>query len=73
MSSAQDLNMIRDEIAAVLGQVAAHAAAGSVHAQAGTDAMLAAELRCCAASIMSASALIQHLRPSRRQQGGRAA
>lgn len=73
MSGALDLTMIREEVAATLSRVAAHAAAGAVHVQAGTDAMLAAELRCCAASIMSAATLIQHLRPSRKQQGERAA
>lgn len=61
-----DLDLVRDEIAATLSRVAAHAAAGSCHAQCGTDAMLAAEMRFCAANLLSASALVAELAPTRR-------
>lgn len=72
MSGAPDLSPIREEVAGLLSRVAAHAAAGAVHAEAGTDQMLAAEVRCCAASLMAVAGLVAELRPTR-QQGGQAA
>lgn len=73
MTGAPDLSQIREEVAGLLSRVAAHAAAGAVHAEAGTDQMLAAEVRCCAASLMAVASLVAELRPSQKQQGGRAA
>lgn len=73
MSGALDLSPIREEVTGLLSRVAAHAAAGAVHAEAGTDQMLAAEVRCAAASLMAVASLVEHLRPSRQQQGGQAA
>lgn len=70
---AHDLDMIRNEIGDICARVAAHANAAMVHADAACDRGLAFELRCAAASVMSAAALIEHLHPSRQQQGGRAA
>ena len=66
MSSAPDL--IREEIAQQLSQVAAFAAAGSVQAQVGNDRALAFEVRCAAAALMAVAGLVDHLRPSRQQQ-----
>lgn len=76
--SALDLTPIREEIALVLARVAAHAAAGAHHAQAGCDRALALELRCAAAAVMSAASLAGHLRPApwqhdRGHRGGHAA
>ncbi|KQT55424.1 hypothetical protein ASG52_24795 [Methylobacterium sp. Leaf456] len=71
MSAAPDL--IREEIALQLSQVAAFAAAGSAQAQVGNDHALAFEVRCAAASLMAVAGLVEHLRPSRQQQGERAA
>lgn len=73
MTGAPDLSPIREEVAGLLTRVAAHAAAGAVHAEAGTDQMLAAEVRCAAASLMAVAGLVTELRPSRQQRGGRAA
>lgn len=73
MSGALDSSPIREEVAGLLSRVAAHAAAGAIHAEAGTDQMLAAEVRCAAASLMAVASLVEHLRPSRQQQGGQAA
>ncbi|MEE7456434.1 hypothetical protein MPAR168_15480 [Methylorubrum populi] len=73
MSGALDLSPIRKEVAGLLSRVAAHAAAGAVHAEAGTNQMLTAEVRCAAASLMAVAGLVEHLRPSRQQQGGPAA
>ncbi|WP_342150421.1 hypothetical protein [Methylorubrum sp. SB2] len=70
MSAVSDL--IREEIALQLSQVAAFAAAGSAQAQVGNDHALAFEVRCAAASLMAVAGLVEHLRPSR-QQGERAA
>lgn len=72
MSTALDCTLIREEVADLLTRVAAHAGAASVHVQAGTDQMMAAELRCCAATLMSVSALVGEMRTVL-QQGGRAA
>lgn len=71
MSAASEL--IREEIALQLSQVAAFAAAGSAQAQVGNDRALAFEVRCAAASLMAVAGLVEHLRPSRQQQGERAA
>lgn len=73
MSTAPDLDMIREEIGDLLARVSAHAGAGSVHALAGCDRMLAAEMRFAAATLLSASALVAELAPSRQRQEGRAA
>lgn len=73
MSGALDLSPIREEVASLLSRVAAHAAAGAVHAEAGTDQMLAAEVRCCAASLMAVAGLVAELAPSRQAAGERAA
>jgi hypothetical protein len=73
MSGAPNLDMIRAEVADLLARVSAHAAAGSVHANAGTDRLLVAELRCCAATLLSASTLVSHLRPGEQKSGRRAA
>ncbi|MCP2083943.1 UNVERIFIED_ORG: hypothetical protein J2W74_005208 [Methylorubrum zatmanii] len=72
MTGAPDLSQIREEVAGLLSRVAAHAAAGAVHADAACDQMLAAEVRCAAASLMAVAGLVAELRPSH-QQGGRAA
>lgn len=71
MSAAPTL--IREEVADLLSRVAAHAQAGAVHAGAGTDALLAAEIRCAASTLMCVARLIEHLRPDRQKPGGRAA
>lgn len=68
-----DRSLIREEIADLLTRVSAHAQAGAVHAGAGTDALLAAEIRCAASTLMCVARLVEHLRPDRQQQGGRAA
>jgi len=60
-----DLSPVRDEIASILARVAAHAAAGSCHAQAACDRGLAFELRCAASCLMTAAGLLDELRPSR--------
>lgn len=73
MSGAPDLSPIREEVAGLLSRVAAHAAAGACHAESGTDGLLAAEVRCCAASLMAVAGLVAELRPPRQQSGGRAA
>lgn len=73
MTGDPDLSMIRGEIAAVCARVAAHANAAMVHADAECDRGLAFELRCASAALLSAAELSSHLRPSRQQQGGRAA
>lgn len=73
MSGALDSSPIREEVAGLLSRVAAHAVAGAVHAEEGTDQMLAAEVRCAAASLMAVASLVENLRPSRQQQGGQAA
>ncbi|HEV2542943.1 MAG TPA: hypothetical protein VGU70_09330 [Methylobacterium sp.] len=73
MNGAPHFSPIREEVAGLLSRVAAHAAAGAVHAEAGTDQMLAAEVRCAAASLMAVAGLVAELAPSRQQQEGRAA
>lgn len=73
MSTAPDIDMIRAEVADLLTRVSAHAGAAACHAQAGTDRLLAAEVRCCAASLMSVAGLVAELAPSQQRQGGRAA
>lgn len=73
MSTAPDLEMIREEIGDLLARVSAHAGAAACHAQAGTDGLMAAELRCCAATLLSASALVAELAPSRQRQREHAA
>lgn len=73
MSGGPDLSMLREEIALQLSQVAAFAAAGSAQAQVGNDHALAFEVRCAASGLMAVAGLVAELRPSRQQQGGRAA
>lgn len=71
MSAAPTL--IREEVADLLSRVAAHAQAASAHAEAGTDALLATEIRCAASTLMCVARLVEHLRPDRQQRGGHAA
>lgn len=72
MSTASDHTLIREEVAGLLRCITAHASVAACHAEAGTDRLLAAEVRCAAAAMLAVADLIQHLNPNR-WHGGRVA
>lgn len=68
MSGASDCTLIREEVAGLLRCITAHASVAACHADAGTDRLLAAEVRCAAAAMLAVADLIQHLNPNRQQE-----
>lgn len=68
MSGASDHTLIREEVAGLLRCITAHASVAACHAEAGTDRLLAAEVRCAAAAMLAVADLIQHLTPNRQQE-----